>query len=101
MTSSINTLAQLRILLEGMELDLGLKSLSPNERDLLYAAQNLSGETNEFIRSEELKSHSLLRFMTQPTYYRSLKRLLELGLLEPPSGKKTGLYRVNFDAITN
>lgn len=96
MNGKINTIAQLRILLESMEHDLGLTDLSPNERDLLYAAQNLSGENNKFVRSDELRNHPLLRSMTQPTYYRSLKRLLELGFIEPPIGKKTGLYRVNF-----
>ncbi|WP_227268402.1 hypothetical protein [Roseobacter weihaiensis] len=99
MTRNISTLAQLRMLLESMEHDLGLKKLTPNERDLLYAAQNLSGETNEYVRSEELKGHPLLKSMTQPTYYRSLKRLLELGFIELPSGKKTGLYRVNFSIV--
>ncbi|MEM9635884.1 MAG: hypothetical protein AAGA50_31490 [Pseudomonadota bacterium] len=99
MNGKISTLAQLRILLESMEQDLGLSKLSPNERDLLYAAQSLSNDSNEFIRSDDLRNHPLLKSMTQPTYYRSLKRLLELGFIEPPSGKKTGLYRVNFGIV--
>ena len=94
MTRNISTLAQLRMLLESMEQDLGLDQLSHNERDLLYAAQSLSGDTKEFVRSEELKNHRLLKSMTQPTYYRALKRLLELGFIELPSDKKTGFYRV-------
>ena len=99
MTKKISTLVQLRILLESLEHDLGLKRLSTNERDLLYAIKSLSGEDNEFIRSEDLRNHSLLASMTQPTFYRSLKRLISLGIIEIPSGKKTGLYRVNSKTI--
>lgn len=99
MTRNISTLAQLRILLESMEHDLGLKELSTNERDILYATQSLSGDTNAFVRSEQLKNHPLLKSMTQPTYYRSLKRLLDLGFIEPPTGKKTGLYRMSTNII--
>ncbi len=82
------------MLIESMERDLGLNTLSRHERDVLYVLQELCGEENRFVRSDAIRRHDLLKPMTQPTFYRALRQLLERNLIEMPEGSKAGSYRI-------
>ena len=84
--------AQLRALLLGMERDLGLGDLSQNEKDAFYAVQSAIAGSEEIARSDDIKSHSLVFEMTQPTFHRSLKNLLARGLLAHAPSTKAGSY---------
>ena len=84
--------AQLRALLLGMERDLGLGDLSQNEKDVFYAVQSVIAASNGVARSDDIKSHSLVFDMTQPTFHRSLKNLIARGLLAHAPRTKAGSY---------
>ena len=84
--------AQLRALLLGMERDLGLGDLSQNEKDVFYAVQSVIAGSEGIARSDDIKSHSLVFEMTQPTFHRSLKNLLARGLLAHAPSTKAGSY---------
>lgn len=84
--------AQLRALLLGMERDLGLGDLSQNEKDVFYAVQSVIALSDGVARSDDIKGHSLVFEMTQPTFHRSLKNLLDRGLLAHAPSTKAGSY---------
>ena len=84
--------AQLRELLLGMERDLGLGDLSQNEKDVFYAVQSVIAGSDGVARSDDIKGHSLVFEMTQPTFHRSLKNLLDRGLLAHAPSTKAGSY---------
>ena len=87
--------AQLRELLVGMEHDLGLGDLSQNERDVFYAVVSVieaNSSPEGVAKSEDIKSNLLVQGMTQPTFHRSLKVLLDAGLIERAENTKAGSY---------
>lgn len=61
--------AQLRALLLGMERDLGLGDLSQNLKNFFYSAQSVKAVSEGIARSDDIKSHSLVFEMTQPTFH--------------------------------
>ena len=84
--------AQLRELLLGMERDLGLGHLSQNEKDVFYAVNSLITARDGLAKSDEIKSHDLVREMTQPTSHRCLKNLVNMRLLAHAPNTKAGSY---------
>ena len=83
---------QLRELLLGMERDLGMGHLFQNEKDVFYAVNSVIYARNGIGKSDEIKSHDLLREMTQPTFHRCLKKLANIKLLAHAPNTKAGSY---------
>ena len=85
-------IAQLREIVMTMERDLGLIALSHNEKDVLYAVQSVLAVSDGVAKSDEIRSHDLVRDMSQPTFHRALKSLLTRGLLRHAPDTKAGSY---------
>lgn len=92
--SEISRLTELRKLLLGMEKSLGLQDLSPVERDIYYAASDLSDQA-EGCRTVGLIEHALLADISRPTFFRALKSLVQKGYLSPSESSARGKYIVN------
>ena len=90
----LKNVAQLRTLLFEMETSLGLTSLSPNERDVLYAINEVGTGLPRMARSDAIRSHPLAAAIPQATYHRALKNLLDQGLISHAPESKAGLYVV-------
>jgi len=86
------SVAQLRELLLGMEQELGIGDLSQNEKDVLYAVQIAMTSSNGVAKSDDIRSQILLQNMTQPTFHRSLKSLIQHGLVGHAPQTKAGSY---------
>ena len=89
-------LAALRSLLHGMERELGLDDLSQSQRDVYYAASLLHG-AGEPITTELLQTHPLTRDIPRPTFFRSLKSLLDRTLMFRSGGERSGRYVLSQD----
>ena len=92
--TQISKLTELRKLLLNMEHALGLQDLSPVERDIYYAASELS-ETHQEVRTVGLIEHSLLESVSRPTFFRALKSLVSKGYLSQCSSVNRGRYVVH------
>lgn len=90
----VSKLAELRKLLLGMERAMGLQELSPVERDIFYAANDIAGPENK-VRTTGLLSHALVEDVSRPTFFRALKSLVEKGYLSPSRNQTRGHYVVN------
>ena len=92
--SELANAATLRHVLIKMEDSLGLKDLSPSERDVYYAAVTLSETSGKIVKSEDIRTHESLSNIPLPTLYRSLSELVKKSYLCHPEGTKRGLFSV-------
>lgn len=90
----LSSFGKLMSVLCDMERDLGLDNLSEPERRVLSAISMAIGETKKSVNSRDVKSNTICRDLTDPTYYRALKNLVKSGYIEVVEGRKTGIYRL-------
>ncbi|OBY26146.1 hypothetical protein [Leisingera sp. JC1] len=98
--SEISKLAELRKMLLGMEQALGLENLSAVERDIYYAACDISDSQDDF-RTIGLQKHSLVAGISRPTFFRALKSLVQKGYLSPSDTSDRGKYVVKHPSAKN
>ncbi|NIZ62363.1 hypothetical protein DL239_15430 [Sedimentitalea sp. CY04] len=91
--SKISKLAELRKLMLEMERSIGLLDLSPVERDIYYAATDLSNALNG-VRTTDLLDHKLVVEVSRPTFFRALKSLVSRGYLIQAQETGRGQYTV-------
>ncbi|UWQ48914.1 hypothetical protein [Leisingera caerulea] len=94
---ALKSIFELRDMLFQMERDIGLDRLSPAERDVLLAAHALTSAPGAPVQSDQIRSHRLVQGIAQATYHRTLKSLLNMGLLERAGGSRAKHYVVRFD----
>jgi DNA-binding MarR family transcriptional regulator len=85
----------MRRMLHEMELDLGLARLTRNERDVLLAFHELAKFDNGDLAScstDVVRSHPTLTGMSQPTFHRTLRKLISKGLVERSDDLPIGVY---------
>ena len=92
--ADISKLAELRKLLMGIEHSLGLQDLSSVERDIYYAASDISEDQEDF-KTIGLLEHALVAGVSRPTFFRALKSLVHKGYLSPSDVSSRGRYVVN------
>ena len=88
----LSSYGKLLLVVAEMEIDLGIAALSEAERRIMGSVGSLGSGLKEYISSKDIRESSLCEGLTDPTYYRALKHLLDLGYIEVKSGRKTGLY---------
>ena len=82
-----NTLIELKKLLNNMEKDFGLNSLSEVERNVLYAIKDLEKE-NGSAKTALLLGHEFTANMSRISVFRSIKTLEELKKVERKTSKR-------------
>ena len=82
-----NTLIELKKLLNSMEKDFGLNSLSELERNVLYAIKDLEKE-NGAAKTRHLLSHEFTANMSRISVFRSIKKLEKLEKIRRKTSKR-------------
>ena len=77
-----------------MEHSVGLQCLSPTERDIYYAASEIS-KIHSDVETAYLLSHVLVANISRPTFFRALKSLIKKGYLAPCVNSGRGQYTVH------
>ncbi|WP_425050497.1 hypothetical protein [Psychromarinibacter sp. S121] len=95
----LNSIFELREMLLQLETDMGLSTLSRIERDVLLAAHSLSPAPGHVVSSTELRDHQLVQPVPQATFYRAVRTLLGLGLLERAADTRARAYVVRSDRV--
>lgn len=95
--SSIRKLAQLKSVLIDMERSLGLSDLGEAERSILAAAADCA-DSNDIVKTGDIYDHKCVAHVSRPTFFRAVKRLVELGHLDHAPNEKSGYYQLNFGA---
>ena len=91
--SEISKLTKLRKMMLEMERSMGLQGLSAVERDIYYAATDLSDALND-IKTTNLLDHKLIVNVSRPTFFRALKSLVYKGYLIQSEVSGRGRYIV-------
>ena len=91
--SEISKLTELRKLMLEMERSMGLQDLSSIERDIYYAATDLSDDPGE-VKTNSLIRHTLVADVSRPTFFRALKSLVCKGYLGQSHVSGRGQYVV-------
>ena len=81
------TLIELKKLLNNMEKDFGLNSLSEVERNVLYAIKDLEKE-NGAAKTGHLLNHEFTANMSRISVFRSIKTLEKLSKIERRTSKR-------------
>jgi len=84
-------LTELRLLLDDMERQLGLETLTQLERDILYVAVKVADHRG-LVRITELISHELIDYASRPTFYRAFAALQKKKYFTHPEDSKRGEY---------
>ena len=82
-----STLIELKKLLNKMEDDVGLTSLSEVEKNVFYAIQDLEKE-NGFAKTANLLSHEFTANMSRISVFRSIKTLEKLSKIRRKTSKR-------------
>lgn len=86
-------IAELRTILTGMECAAGVSDLSQPERDVLFAAHSAArSDVTALIHTDQIRNSTLTERLSQPTFQRALKSLVQKGHLRHAPGRKRGLY---------
>ncbi len=92
--SEISKLTKLRKMMLEMERSMGLQDLSAVERDIYYAAVDLSDALSR-VKTTNLLDHMLITNVSRPTFFRALKSLVSKGYLIQNQVSGRGRYIVN------
>jgi uncharacterized membrane protein len=96
---SAQNVLSVRLALLDLEGSIGLVDLSEGERNVL-AAIVLSGGAGAMVKPGDLRRHPLAAGLTHPTYHRTLRGLMEKGIIEYKADDATGRgYMIVWDAI--
>ena len=82
-----STLIELKKLLNNMEKDFGLDSLSEVEKNVLYAIKDLEKE-NGAAKTRHLLNHEFTANMSRISVFRSIKKLEKLEKIRRKSSKR-------------
>ncbi|MEM9320316.1 MAG: hypothetical protein AAGA70_15135 [Pseudomonadota bacterium] len=102
--SLIIQLAHLRDVLHQMEENLGFEGLTRKERDILLAFYANATQDEKFglvSSTDRVRAHPTLESVSQPTFHRALRRLLERGLVERPTGLPAGIYAIPAQSLAS
>ena len=83
----------LKQMLDDMEQDVGLASLSCVEKNVYLAAQDMKSN-NGLVETKQILDHRFTKKMSRPTFFRALKSIETKGLLVHSNAKKVGLFLV-------
>ena len=83
----------LKQMLDDMEQDVGLTSLSGVEKNVYLAAQDMKSN-NGLVETKQILDHRFTEKMSRPTFFRALKSIERKGWLSHSDGKKVGLFSV-------
>jgi hypothetical protein len=89
------TLVQLIEVLEGLERDLGLQAALPVERHVAAVIDSFHEHGVEQVRTETIANHPLLANVPRATLHRSIRSLVNRGVIRPVKGRKIGLYMMD------
>ena len=83
----------LKRMLEDMEQDIGLSSLTNVEKAVYLAAQDVKSP-NSLVETKLILEHAFTQKMSRPTFFRALKAIESKGFIKHSDVKKVGLFLI-------
>ena len=79
---------------KSMEADLGLDGLTHTDQQILATIVLLSNDGQSEALLQDLKVHTLTKDIPTPSLYRSLKNLMEHGIVLKVGSERSGIYKL-------
>ena len=79
---------------KSMEADLGLDGLTNTDQQVLASIVLLSNDGQSEAYLQDLKVHTLTKNIPTPSLYRSLKNLIQKGMVQKVGTERSGIYRL-------
>ena len=92
--SNRKVFANLLKITQSMEAELGLRALTQTEKQVLASVVLITEDGSRDAPLEDIRTHSLVDTMPTPSLYRSLKTLIEKGIVQKVGSERSGVYRL-------
>ena len=92
--SNRKVFADLLKVTQSMEADLGLSVLTQTDKQVLASVVLITEDGRRDALLDDIKTHSLVDTMPTPSLYRSLKTLIQKGMVQKVGSKRSGVYRL-------
>ena len=93
--SNIQILANLIQMADTMERELKLQHLTTSDKQVLSAIVLLSDDESDNAHLDDLKKHQLVSDIPLPSLYKSLKHLIQVGLITKIGSERSGIYQLH------
>ena len=79
---------------QSLEADLGLSEMTQADKQVLASLVLITEDGRRDALLDDIKTHSLVDTMPTPSLYRSLKTLIQKGMVQKVGSKRSGVYRL-------
>jgi len=92
--SNRKVFADLLNVTQSMETDLGLSALTQTDKQVLAAVVLITEDGKRDALLDDIRTHNLADAIPTPSLYRSLKTLIQKGLVQKVGSERSGIYRL-------
>ena len=92
--SNSKVFANLLKITQSMEADLGLSVLTQTDKQVLASVVLITEDGRRDALLENIRTHSLVDTIPTPSLYRSLKALIQKGIVQKVGSERSGVYRL-------
>ena len=93
--SNRKVFADLLKVTQSMEADLGLSAMTQTDKQVLASLVLITEDGRGDALLDDIKTHSLVDTMPTPSLYRSLKILIQKGMVQKVGSERSGIYRLS------
>ena len=92
--SNLKVFANLLKITQSMEADLGLSVLTQTDKQVLASVVLITEDGRKDALLDDIRTHSLVDTIPTPSLYRSLKTLIQKGMVQKVGSERSGIYRL-------
>ena len=92
--SNRKVFADLLKVTQSMEADLGLSALTQTDKQVLASVVLITEDGTRDALLDDIRTHRLLDTIPAPSLYRSLKTLIQKGMVQKVGSERSGIYRL-------
>ena len=92
--SNRKVFANLLKITQSIEAELGLRALTQSEKQVLASVVLITEDGSRDALLEDIRTHSLVDTIPTPSLYRSLKTLIQKGMVQKVGSERSGIYRL-------
>ena len=79
---------------QSLEADLGLSAMTQADKQVLASLVLITEDGRRDALLDDIKTHSLVDTIPTPSLYRSLKTLIQKGIVQKVGSERSGIYRL-------
>jgi len=94
MMSNRKVFADLLKITQSMEADLGLSLLTQTDKQVLASVVLITEDGRRDALHDDIRAHSLVNTIPMPSFYRSIKTLIQKGIVKRVGSERSGVYQL-------